>query len=104
MLFFINNKLAISSFDLDSFSIIDELYYISEEENQPIYINSLLSNDRTKTLICYLSQWSLAKCEKYDINTNTISTITFNNEIVCENSFFTTEVMYKSIKADEYFY
>ena len=64
-----SNDLLISSYNLSDFSNIGELTKIIYEVN-PRYVLSVISNDKTASLVCYLKGIQYMKCDKYDINKN----------------------------------
>ena len=55
--FHVNERLYISSYDINTFGEINELTYQSDSSNNPIFIRSTLSGDKTKSLVCYLKNW-----------------------------------------------
>ena len=83
--FAVDDKLVISSFDLNNFTSIDNKFYESPEDLQPIYIHSGISEDKSCAIICYLKEWKYNTCDKYKINDNSLKKIIENN-IEC-NSF-----------------
>ena len=73
----------------------------------PIFINSAISEDKTKALVCYLDNWQKCQCENYDINSNTFSLNSRNeelNNLICRNEHSSSTILYYSEKTNEYFF
>ena len=58
--FHIQNALTVSSFNLHDFSPINSLFLASNFSREPINIKSMLSSDKSKSLVCYLKGWNYA--------------------------------------------
>ena len=103
--FSIANKLSISSYNLNNYSYIEELIIIKEDAN-PINIHSKISNDKTKSLVCYLKNWNTGECDIYDINNNNLTSITENRglELACNYNYPSMTIMYNSLNKNDYFF
>ena len=67
----------VCSFNIGTFTVIDGLSSIFETSFQPVIVRSDIYEDQTKALICYLkNDGSSGHCLYYDINENTISSLT----------------------------
>ena len=103
----INNILTAGSFNLDDFSLIPNSNTTSQACANPIFINSAISEDKTKALVCYLYNWQKCQCENYDINSNTFSLNSRNeelNNLICRNEHSSSTILYYSEKTNEYFF
>ena len=103
----IANVFVVSSFDLDDFILLDNLASKSNTSYNPIFINTVLSKDKTKALACYLDDWNFCQCEIYDINSNSLILHQRNEELrtlVCKHGYFSTTIMYNSERKDEYYF
>ena len=102
-----NEKMIVGSFNLENFLLIEDLYTTSESATNPNFINSVISNDKKKVLVCYLQSWRTCQCEKYDINANTLSPNSNNvelNNLNCAHQNPASIIMYYSKKTNEYFF
>jgi len=103
--FFVNEELNIVSYNITiNLEPITQLVNRTNENTNPIYINSAISEDKTKSLICYLKEWNYLKCDKYDINNNQLNTIYEERNTGCNNFQFSTTLMYSSINKDEFIF
>ena len=100
----INNDLVASSFNLNDFSLIEDLTCISEESTNPININSKISNDKTKSLVCYLQEWQNTMCEEYDINKNNFTLKLKSANLDCSNLRSSSSTLYNSIDNSKYIF
>ena len=100
-----SDDILISSYNLQNFSIINELSY-KIIDAKARFILSVISNDKSKALVCYLKDYEHIKCDKYDINDNNINTVypTNNENIKCKNSDFLVNMMYSSLHHNNIFY
>ena len=105
--FQVNSFLTASSFNLDNFSFIENLYVKSGNERQPWYIKSAISIDKTKALICYLRNKDHGLCEKYNINEHNLTLFLINNNeynFQCENSLSSSSMIYSSKIINEFIF
>ena len=100
-----SNDLLVSSYRLSDFSNIDELNYIINGVNAN-YVSSVISTDKSSTLICYLREYNYIKCDKYDINYNSATTIypKHNENLICKNDNSLANMMYSSFYHENIFF
>ena len=102
--FHVNAKLIISSYDINTFQAIDGLFYETNTDINPIYIRSTLSRDKTKSLVCYLKNWGYNRCDKYDINDNSLTLIYEETTTQCNNQNPSLNSLYHTKAYDEYIF
>ena len=103
--FHVDNELTVASYDINkNLTVIPQLVKKTNEALNPIYINTAISEDKTKSLICYLKEWNRLKCMKYDINDNKLNMIYEDQKPDCNNVRFSTTLMYSSINKDEFIF
>ena len=74
--YMINNGFSLCSFNIDELSIIDGLSKIFNDEIWPSFIQSDVSEDKTKALICFLDETNNnGYCINYNINKHEISNL-----------------------------
>ena len=103
--FHVNKKLIIVPYNLDNISqVFDELIYESDESINPTLFSSVISEDKTKSLICYLKDWKYSKCGKYNINRGRYNLIYGEENFDCKNEQFSTTLMYGSFDGEEFIF
>jgi len=102
--FHVSETLIISSFDINTFQAINGLIYQTDTDIQPIYMRSAPSEDKTKSLICYLKDWMFGRCEKYDINDNSLTLIYEDNTTQCNIQSPSFNSLYNTRSYDEYIF
>ena len=100
----VEDDLIISSYNITNFDVIPELILETEEHLNPIFISSVTSKDKTKSLICYLKNGNFTRCEKYNINNNSLNLIYEENISKCRNQSPSTTVLYNSITNKDYIF
>ena len=102
--FHVNERLYISSYDINTFGEINELIHQSDSEIQPIFISSALSGDKTKSLVCYLKNWQFNRCDKYNINDNSLTLVYEEITKQCNNQNPSLNFLYTTRGYDEYIF
>ena len=98
-----NDKLNIESYNLTDFKPISSLSYKLEDIN-PYLIYSVASKNKNQSLICYLKNWNSARCDKYDINENSLSNLYEETEKQCNHQNHLMSMIYTSIQENEFIY
>ena len=101
--YMINNGFSLCSFNIDKLSIIYNLSRLFNDEIRPNYIQSDISEDKTKALICFLDETNNdGYCINYNINKHEISNLVkYANS--CYKDLFGLKVYY-SKKAKEFIF
>ena len=105
--FQVDNNLTVSSFHLDNFTLIDNLYLVADIKDIRISFKSVIDIKKSKALICYLKSWHICTCEIYDINENKLTSIDINTENYkkqCKNIYSSTTIIYTPKKVNEYIF
>jgi hypothetical protein len=99
-----NEKVFISSYDINTFEVINELICQNDSDAKPIYIRSSLSGDKTKSLVCYLKNWQFLRCDKYNINDNSLTLVYEETTTQCNNQNPSLNFLYNTRTYDEYIF
>ena len=105
--FQVDNNLTVSSFHLDNFTLVDNLYLVADIKDIRISFKSVIDIKKSKALICYLKSWHICTCEIYDINENKLTSIDINTENYkkqCKNIYSSTTIIYTPKKVNEYIF
>ena len=102
--FHVNEKLLVSSYDINTFEAINQLIYQTDTDIKPIYISSAVSGDKTKSLVCYLKNWGILRYDKYDINENSLTMVYEETTKQCNNQNPSLNFLYNTRTYDEYIF
>ena len=101
--FNIQDQLVIESYSLLDFQPISSLSY-KLDGIKPYLIHSVASKDKTQSLICYLKNWNTPRCDKYNINTNSLSMIFEDTQKQHRHEEPSTSILYTSVSENEFIY
>ena len=100
-----SSQLAIESYNLTDFHPIYDLSYKTDNAHNPILIHSVVSVDKTESLICYLKDWNKARCDKYNINDNKLMNLfEEKSDYNCINYYPSVSMIYTSTEKDKFIY
>ena len=100
-----SSQLAIESYNLTDFHPIYDLSYKTDNAHNPILIHSVVSVDKTESLICYLKDWNKARCDKYNINDNKLMNLLEDKiDCSCINYNPSVSMIYTSTEKDKFIY
>ena len=101
--FNIQGKLVIESYSLTNFQPISSLSY-KLDGIKPYLIHSVASKDKTQSLICYLKNQNTPRCDKYNINSNSLSMIFEDTQKQHRHEEPSTSILYTSVSENEFIY